>query len=130
MTLLPFLSLSSVSSFLLFVLLFLYGREDNLQTHKMPTTTNVDPINLLFLQNIYIMLEKVKGGCHKREGHSFLVCIYVSVCVYMLIYRYVYIYRHTTHFKNECPFLLRQPPFTLIGVCIYICIHVCTHTAV
>lgn len=42
MTLLPFLSLSSVSSFLLFVLLFLYGREDNLQTHKMPTTTNVD----------------------------------------------------------------------------------------
>lgn len=74
MTLLPFLSLSSVSSFLLFVLLFLYGREDNLQTHKMPTTTNVDPINLLFLQNIYIMLEKVKGAItRERDTHFWCV---------------------------------------------------------
>lgn len=47
MTLFPFSNFSFVSSFILFVLLFLYGREDNLQAHKMPATTNADPINLL-----------------------------------------------------------------------------------
>lgn len=54
MTLVPFLNLSFVSFFILFVLLFLYGREDNFQAHKMPATTNICPINLWSSLYIYI----------------------------------------------------------------------------
>lgn len=106
MTLFPFLKLFFVSSFILFVLLFLYEREDNLQAHNMPATINVDPINLWSSRFIYIYIYNVRksGVSCNREGQSFWGCICLCVCihVYMYLYLLMYIYVNIhTHNKFQ-----------------------------
>lgn len=86
MNLFPFLKLSFVSSFILFVLLFLYGREDNLQAHKMPATTNVDPIHLFVFKKYIYNVGKSEGrplGEREKGSHFWYVylCVYMYICV-------------------------------------------------
>lgn len=92
----PFLNLSSVSSFILFVLLFLYGREDNLQAHKMPATTNVDPINLFVFKKYIYNVGKSEGRpLGEREALIFgmFICMCVCTCICLCTRVYTHISR-------------------------------------
>lgn len=94
----PFFNLSFVSSFILFVLLFLYGGEDNLQIHKMPVTTNVSPTNHFFSSKNQCSPKWRKAIARERD--TFLACIYLCVYIhvhmsmYTLIYLRVYTHTH------------------------------------
>lgn len=99
-------SIFLVSSFILFVLLFLYGREDNLQAHNICLRPLMLILLIFGLQDIYIYIYNVgkSGVSCKREGQSFWGCIFVCVCihVYMSLHLLMYIYVNIcTHNKFQ-----------------------------
>lgn len=103
MTLFPFLNLYCLfsPSFFLFYYFFMEKTIDKLIKCLQPLTL----ILSIFFSSENVMLEKVKVGHLKIEGHSFMVGIHV--CVYICTSMYIsslhfYIYTHThTHISVD-----------------------------
>lgn len=121
MTLFPFLNLSFVSSFILFVLLFLYGREDNLQAHKMPATTNVDPINLFIFKKYIYNVGKSEGET-LGEKEALIFGMFMCTCVSRGTHAHVYVRVHI------CIHTRFQKKMSLVSASLHFVTYICVYT--